>query len=645
MAFTCFKVYRALCSVYLFLFIVRALFSPHSAAAQDFSYRDLLIAAASEKKLSGDRYWDILVHYRPDGSARKSLIDDPKFFLAADGKTNPSGELNATIAGLFNDPVMGDEHPQCRFVARYAWLKEELQIDESMLPAVRCAKYQESMANISTRSATLVFPAAHGNGPASMFGHTLIRIESPFQSELLTFAVNYAADAKDSNGFIYAFKGIFGFYKGYYSILPYYVKVNEYNHIEHRDMWEYTLNLSEPEVRRMVMHIWELRDVYSDYYFFTENCSYNLLFLLEAARPSVHLVDQFRERARFWVIPSDTVRSVVANNLVGKLTYRPSLATRINARASEMSGDEQYLALKIADNVLKPNELGNSRLDAAEEKKVLDLATEVVQYRYSRRVIEKEEYLKKFLPILNARSALAGTSDDSANVAAPSVSPDHGHLPGRIGAGIGRRGHDYYGELSWRAAYHDLMDPSDGYVEGAQINFFDIHVREYLDPSKLKLQTFRLFDIISLAPRDLFFKPVSWKVMIGFDQSLLPDGRDHLVFRLNPGGGAAYQNKVLGLSYIMMESDMQLSRAFESGWSAGVGLSSGIYRSITPDWKVNFSAKAIFYPLGDTHRTIAGIFRQSVKLSTNTALELNLQREKTFNRYRTDAIASLNFYY
>ncbi len=639
------KVYRAIRPVYLFLFIIGALFcSPRIAAAQDLPYRDRLIAAAAEKKLAADRYWDILVHYRPSGSGRESLIDDPKFFLAADGKSDPSAELNSTIAGFFLPAELGDEHPQCRFVARYAWLKEQLDIDTSRLPAVRCAKYEESMAHISTRSASLIFPAAHGNGPASMFGHTLIRIESPFQSKLLTFAVNYAADAKDTNGFLYAFKGIFGFYKGYYSILPYYVKVNEYNHIEHRDIWEYRLNLSPQEVRRMVMHIWELRDIYSDYYFFTENCSYNLLYLLEAARPSLHLVDQFRERIRFWVIPTDTVRSIVASGLVDGITYRPSLATRITARTSDMSRKDQKLALNIVNETMKPADLGMTGIAEDEEKKVLDLATEVVQYRYSRKDMGKKEYLGRFLPILSARSALTGTSDE-APVITPPLSPDHGHLPGRIGVGIGRRDHDYFGEVSWRAAYHDLMDPTDGYVDGAQINFFDIHIRKYPDQRKAKLQAFHLLDIFSLAPRDLFFKPVSWKVLVGFEQSILPDRRDHLVLRLSPGGGAAYESKALGLTYIMLESDLQASRAFKSGWTAGVGVSGGIYRSITPAWKLDLSAKAVFYPLGDTHRTRAGRFRTSVKFSTNTALELDLRREKTFRQYRTDAVASLNLYY
>ncbi len=79
----------------------------------------------------------------------------------------------------------------------------------------------------------------------SVFGHTLLRISSSYKSPLLSSAVNYAANDTDSNGLLYAFKGIFGFYPGYFSLLPYHQKLNDYSGVEHRDIWEYTLNLSQ----------------------------------------------------------------------------------------------------------------------------------------------------------------------------------------------------------------------------------------------------------------------------------------------------------------------------------------------------------------------------------------------------------------
>ncbi|MFX4232194.1 DUF4105 domain-containing protein, partial [Aliarcobacter butzleri] len=61
---------------------------------------------------------------------------------------------------------------------------------------------------------------------------------------------------------------------------PYYEKIKEYNNLVQRDVWEYDLNLSQEEINKLVLHTWVLKDSYANYYFFKENCSYNVLWLL-----------------------------------------------------------------------------------------------------------------------------------------------------------------------------------------------------------------------------------------------------------------------------------------------------------------------------------------------------------------------------
>jgi hypothetical protein len=139
------------------------------------------------------------VHYKPRAPEREPCRR-PEVFGSRGQDESRSGACRDLV--VLQDSIAGDDHPQCRFIARYSWLKEQLNIDESKLPAVTCSMYEEALANIKTKSAVLVFPAAHGNGPASMFGHTLIRIDSTFQSDLLSYAVNYAALANDTNGFV-----------------------------------------------------------------------------------------------------------------------------------------------------------------------------------------------------------------------------------------------------------------------------------------------------------------------------------------------------------------------------------------------------------------------------------------------------------
>lgn len=494
------------------------------------------------------------------------------------------------------------------------------------------------------KAATLVFPAAHNNSPASMFGHTLIRIDSRPRSDLLSHAATYAAVADDRNNFLYAFKGIFGFYRGYYSNLPYYAKVAEYNDIERRDIWEYELNLTEDEVYRMVLYIWELQDIYSDYYFFDENCSYNLLFLLEAARPSLRLTDEVGNGLRFWVIPVDTVRAIKKYGLVKAVRYRPSKVTRILFMASRMYADLQDVALALSSGHMEPQALADTGLDAGKQAKVLDLAAEVLQYEFSIGRIEKDVYLKRYLAVLKARSSLGSYDSDTSEIPPPTP-PDEGHLPGRIGIGAGYSDHSAFAEISWQPAYHDLMDPDPGYVRGSQIKFMDIRVRHYIDDSSLKLQGINVIDIVSLSDRSKFYKPVSWKVNTGLERMILADGRDHLLYRLNFGRGISIAAGRSGLAYAMAEADMKYTGAFESRYAAGIGSSLGLLMNLTASWKLHLSAQKVFHMLGDDHRYTRFILDQSLAISTNNSLRLSVLWEEGFNHSRSEQQLSLQFFF
>lgn len=97
-----------------------------------------------------------------------------------------------------------------------------------------------------------------------------------------------------------------GGYPGLFALVPYREKLAEYSRLENRDLWEYKLNLTPEETGRMVEHVWELKQVRFDYYFFDENCSFRLLELMEIARPGIELTEQFPLTA----IPTDTVRAV-----------------------------------------------------------------------------------------------------------------------------------------------------------------------------------------------------------------------------------------------------------------------------------------------------------------------------------------------
>ena len=327
-----------------------------ASQAKDEYLRELLIKAET-RRLYNDRYWDVLLHYKPTIYGRESLIDDPAFFLAPDGKVNPQAELSTTLQSFFETQNDDHKHPRCRFPARYSWIKEMLGINEQAIPVVSCNNVQDTMRKIDPHKAVLIYPSAYIRGPSAMFGHTLLRIDNKLSNNLLSYSVNYAATVPQPTPVLnYIYKGISGGFKGYYSLKPYYAKIKEYNDLEQRDIWEYQLNLSGEEVRNMVLHILELQDIYSDYHFLDENCAFNLLFLLEAARPSLKLTEQYWNKYDFWVIPADTLEVIKGAGLIAKIDYRPALATSISYYTAISKPTVQNLAFEIAMQHSEPPE-------------------------------------------------------------------------------------------------------------------------------------------------------------------------------------------------------------------------------------------------------------------------------------------------
>jgi hypothetical protein len=123
--------------------------SVHARSANP--YLDGLHAKASEQLLWTEPGWLNLLHYRVGrspvlgvgGSRYSSFVDDEKFFLAEDGKSDPAAELAATLTGFFSADPAGDNHALCRYPARLAWLDNHLNIDRTRLPAVECQLYQQ----------------------------------------------------------------------------------------------------------------------------------------------------------------------------------------------------------------------------------------------------------------------------------------------------------------------------------------------------------------------------------------------------------------------------------------------------------------------------------------------------------------------
>ena len=232
----------------------------------------LVIASSSSfaeskiETLAKEPQWLKLLHYAPTYfGGSQSLVDDAKFFLSEEGDTDPLGELKKTIELLYSEKPDKDKY--CRFQARALWLNK---VYKPLLKKHKCERFKEWIEAINTDAVSLVFPASFINNPASAFGHTFLKLDAPNKNNTAAYAINFAAATQGENAILYALKGVFGGYGGYFSIGPYYERLKKYNDLENRDMWEFGLNFIQAEIDLMLAHVWEMREVSSSYYYFDE---------------------------------------------------------------------------------------------------------------------------------------------------------------------------------------------------------------------------------------------------------------------------------------------------------------------------------------------------------------------------------------
>ncbi len=514
--------------------------------------------------------WLNLLHYQKEFNHYVSQVDDERFFYAADGKTNPEQELVESIKQLFIQTDNHNQQTQCRFIARSEWLIKQLDIEENLLPVVHCEEYQQWRKLTQADSVTMIFPAYHLNSPSSMFGHTLLRLDNSnnSDSEWLSFAVNFGADINnDDNSLLYAFRGLAGGYPGIFITEPYFRKIQEYNRIEHRDIWEYKLNLTPEETDRMIKHIWELKTINFDYYFFDENCSYRLLELIEVARPTVELTDEFILTA----IPVDTVRAIKNAQLIESVSYRPARATTIQFALEGMSDKNRELVKQLSADINVTNSKYFNNLPNREQKEIIDLA-----YKYLRHINTKKardpEIAKRSFQLLQKLNSYS--SDISVNTKIPiPTPPEKAHKSKRITFGLGERFNNKYAEFGFKMAFHDLEDSKDGFLQGAQINIISLKLRAE-DNVGLRLHQLDVIDIFSLTPRDEFFKPLSWKVYSGFERQLTKN-KDQLTYHITGGAGGTWEivknYQYYALAILRLESNKQLKNTLE----AAIGFNTG----------------------------------------------------------------------
>jgi len=475
-----------------------------------------------------------------------------------------------------------------------------------------------------------------------MFGYTLLKIDQHGpHSSLLAPSINFEAITEEKPGVLYAAKGLFGGYSGRFSDGLYVDQVRSYGTLENRDIYEYTLGLSVREIEFLLLHVWELKRAAFDYYFFDENCSYQLLSLLEVARPSLDLTSNIHLAS----IPIDTIRQVVTvPGLLRAVRYRPSLCTELTRKTAHFSSRQLALVAELANKGRAGNDQWWPCADKTVPADIMDAAIELVLYNQAKVTGENDAEGPVFLQLAKARSLLpAGRQSMGKDM--PAVRPDQGHGTASFSVGTGVDHDDYFVETKFRPVLHDLIDPGSGYVDGAQVEFFSLALRLYPDKNQLTLQQLKLLDIISLASRDKLIKPISWLVYIGMDQRRYLGAGDLLTGRAKAGFGVSSGLSNWLEGYCLLTGELFINSHFQYGLNVAPGVVGGLRTTGNARWNSVLQVESGYLLFHDTLSTWSLNFTQSLRITHNLSLRMGVAREREFADPSTEISFSLHWYF
>lgn len=583
------------------------------------------------KSLAQTPYWRALGHYLPaqNASGLSSEINSPGFFLSSNGANDPQQELVATLNALFLPAGESpDQHAQCRFIARFHWLKKQLDLNAFSLPHIQCHQFQKWSLNGQIDSLSLVFATGYLDNPASYYGHILLKFNTRrniLVNELQDQSLNFGANIPpQENPVMYVLRGIFGGYDANFSDDKFYRHNHNYGENELRDLWVYELALDKDEVQQLIEHSWELLGNTFTYYFLKENCAYRMAGLLELVIDEPLLPQDLP-----WSMPATVFDNLMrvekhGQPLVRNVRLIPSRQNRFYDKYFALTPSQQHWANTFASMGFEQTLAGYQALSSTDKAAIIDCLFDYYEFRM---VLEDDdtELQQARHQLLMARTKLPAGKAAEPDHALPLSPPHLGPLPGlfRVGAVHGNTlGNGL--ELQVRPAYYDNLGIDFGRLPDSQLSMFDLHALY-----RSEKWTLRRLDFINVKTLNVSRTGMpgdggrAWSLRVGLDnQDLSCD--DCGVLRATGGVGKATSLTRNTVIYGMVEGIAQ-SQYHDSG-TLGVSAQLGLWTTPWSGWKSQLMIGTNHY-LNGTKRRIP-LVRWENRFGNSRQWDIRLSYEK-----------------
>lgn len=578
------------------IIFILAILSLATIATQSYANdgNDLSLAyiqKAAEKKLHEKAQWRRLLQLPKHSLLKsKSEVQSKSFFYSPQGNKNPEQELYATINEILRSLDYDDinKSPKCKKIARYSWLHKHLNFPEK-INNLHCEQFSNWVDLDNIDSVSLVFATGYLKNPASFYGHPFLKFNSQGddKSSLLDITLNNGAIVPNNeNPLIYVIKGIFGGYQSAFSDTKFYQLNHNYTEKDLRDTWEYQLNLSDEQVKRIVYYSWELLGERLTYKFFNRNCAYFIENILEYG-----LEKRISTAKKLYHIPATTFFNLMDTDngstpLVKKINHNPSRQTKLSQKYNALNQREKSVVKNIISNSPNIIEIDNST--ALSKLKIIDTAIDYYNYLQIKLPENSALYTKAKYQLYIDRLQLNDQEQINWETTNRKIStaPHDGIKPSMISTALIHNEIKGYGlRLRLRPANSDSIDKDEGRVPHSTLNMFDLVV-DYID-DEIIISKLDIVNISTLGLSNTKLKHdggLNWSVRFGLDrvnhscsECTLPyiEGRLGKAVKISENV-AAYLNYggIVHSTY----NNSQIKHS----------LRTGIIGSILPKWKSSF---------------------------------------------------------
>jgi len=487
----------------------------------------LIINQAVSLKLYDSYVWQNLLHM----NGNKPSIKHPTFLLSFPN-FSLKNELILTIESFFNTKVKNDTHAICKYPARYMWLKEQLHMTDKDFPKVQCKAFQQYLEKTGAESLKLVFVSENTTNPSSMMGHVFFKLSGKDKRNILReHAVSFFTVIDTMNIPSLLVKSTMTGMKGFFLLRPYSEQVNRYLKEENRNIWEYSLNLSEDKQRLIYYHFWELKDVKIKYLFTGFNCATVVHDMLSMTTKTLH------KDNHLWITPKDVIKDASKNHIIKGVTLSSSQPWHIKMVLDELKETNGSSLLKTLDlNAF----IVNKSLQFSSNKEIMFLEKELLlsymKYKYNQHEInqstmyELKNIIKSktlilannyVLDLSRYKDPLKTFDDTQASITYSSKNSKNNFIFGFLPASntIYDDNREYFGESDLRIMELNLL----------------------ISNNTMAIDSFNLFTMKSLVPWDNFTGGVSSSLKINYESHYDKNLGEYKAYNISGGLGYTKQ--------------------------------------------------------------------------------------------------------